>query len=76
MGIYKELDILIQEISLTPEEYESNKEIISDYLSGDVDIKSMPQRLQNLVHEWEREQCENYGTSTEELTFSNEEERW
>ena len=76
MGAFKDLDIMIQEISLTPQEYDSNKEMISEYISGDVDIKSLPQRLQNVIHEWEREQYENYGIQPEEqLVFSNEEGR-
>ena len=74
MGAYNELDIMVQDVSMTPKEYDSNKELVSDYLSGDSDIKSLPQRLQDVIHEWEREQNEYYGTSTEEqLVFLNEE---
>ena len=60
MGMYKDLDIMIQEVSITPESYDSNKEMISNYLNGD--NKSLPQSLQNVVHAWEQEQYENYGT--------------
>lgn len=62
MGMYKDLDIMIQEVSITPESYDSNKEIISNYLNGD--NKSLPQSLQNVVHAWEQELYENDGAGT------------
>ena len=62
MGMYKDLDIMIQEVSMTSEAYDSNKEMISDYLSGD--NKSLSQSLQNVIHAWEQEQHENYGMET------------
>jgi len=74
MGAYNELDIMVQDVSMTPDEYESNKEIITDYLSGDTDIRDLPLRLQDVIHTWEYEQNEYYGTSTEEqFVFLNEE---
>ena len=60
MGMYKDLDIMIQEASMTSEIYESNKEMISDYLNGDK--KLLTQSLQNVIHAWEQEQYENYST--------------
>ena len=60
MGMYKDLDIMIQEVSITTKAYDLNKEMISDYLNGD--NKLLPQNLQNVVHAWEQEQYENYGT--------------
>ena len=60
MGMYKDLDIMIQEVSMTPEGYDSNKEMISDYLNGDK--KLLTQSLQNVIHAWEQEQYENYST--------------
>ncbi len=73
MGIYQDLADRIHAISKTPEEYESNRDQIIDYLNGEVDIKSLPQRLQNAFYEWERSQYEYFGTSTEELDFTPEE---
>ena len=60
MGMYKDLDIMIQDASMTSEAYETNKKMISDFLSGD--NKSLTQNLQNVIHTWEQEQYENYGT--------------
>jgi len=62
MGVYKDLDIMIQDVSMTPEVYDSNKEMVSGYLSGD--IKSIPQYLQNVIRLWEQENYEDYGTDT------------
>ena len=59
MGMYKDLDIMIQEVSMTSEAYELNKKMISDYLSGD--NNSLSQCLQNVIHAWEQEQYEDYG---------------
>ena len=60
MGMYKDLDIMIQDASMTSEAYETNKKMISDFLSGD--NKSLTQSLQNVIHAWEQEQYENYET--------------
>ena len=62
MSAYKDLDIMVQEVSLTPEVYESNKEMVSDYLSGE--LKLLPQCLEDVIHAWEQEKYENYGTET------------
>ena len=63
MGMYKDLDIMIQEVSMTPQVYDLNKEMIVDYLSGD--INSLPQSLQDVIYAWEKEQSEDYGTETQ-----------
>ena len=62
MGMYKDLDIMIQEVSITTKAYDLNKEMISDYLNGD--NKLLPQNLQNVVHAWEQELYENDGAGT------------
>ena len=57
MNTYKDLDIMVQDVSMTTVGYESNKAMISEYLSGD--LKVLPQSLEDVIHAWEQEFYEN-----------------
>jgi len=69
MSAYKDLDIMVQDVSMTTEGYELNKAMISDYLSGD--LKVLPQYLEDVIQAWEQEHYENHLTENALIPWYN-----
>jgi hypothetical protein len=65
MSYFNNLDLTIQECSTTPDEYEKNKTLISEYLNGDRSMDSLPDKIKVAITQWEQEAIdfENFGTS-------------
>ena len=58
MSSMKNLDLIIQEVSTTPEDYDENKSLISMNLSGELEFKDLPTKLQDAMFQWEQEELE------------------
>ena len=58
MSAMKNLDLIIQNISMGPDEYNDNKELISANLNGELSFNELPVHLQTAMLEWENEEME------------------
>ena len=58
MSAMKNLDFIIQNISMGPDEYNDNKELISANLNGELSFNELPVHLQTAMLEWENEEME------------------
>ncbi len=52
------LDLMVQEICMTPEEYEDNKAMVSIYLNGELSLDQLPQHLKDVIFQWEAEETQ------------------
>lgn len=62
MNLYKELDIMIQQVS-TEEQYETNKSLINQHLNGEVDLQQLPENLKQVIFDWEMAHNQYVGLS-------------
>ena len=58
MSAMKNLDFIIQNISMGPDEYQENVELISSHLNGERKFDDLPTHLQNAMITWENEELE------------------
>lgn len=58
MSAMKNLDFIIQNISMGPDEYDDNRAIVSSHLNGEIQFNDLPQHLQNAMIEWEHDEME------------------
>lgn len=67
MKLYKELDQMVREISVNDAEYDQNKAMISQHLCGELELKSLPENLKQVIFDWEIEcvEYENFGIDRE-----------
>ena len=58
MSAMKNLDLICQQASATPEEYDETQTLISMHLNGEIDFKELPIHIQTLLMEWENDELE------------------
>ena len=58
MSAMKNLDFIIQNISMGPDEYDDNRELVSAHLNGELKFNDLPSHLQNAMTQWENEEME------------------
>lgn len=58
MSAMKNLDLILQQNSPTPEEYDENKTLISMHLDGIIEANKLPQHLKDILFQWEQDELE------------------
>lgn len=58
MSAMKNLDLILQQNSPTPEEYDENKTLISMHLDGIIGANKLPQHLKDILFQWEQDELE------------------
>ena len=58
MSAMKNLDLMVQETSVTPEDYEENKTLICMHMNGEILFEQLPQHLKDLLFQWETQEIE------------------
>ncbi len=58
MSAMKNLDFIVQNISIGPDEYQENVELVSAHMNGDIKFNDLPHNLQNAMLQWENEEME------------------
>lgn len=58
MSAMKNLDLMIKQSSLNDREYEINKNLINQHFNGDLRSEQLPQRLKDVLFQWEIEEME------------------
>jgi hypothetical protein len=58
MSAMKKLDSMIQDISMSPNEYEANKAIIIKCLNGDLNQEELPENIKDVMFQWEASEME------------------
>ena len=58
MSAMKNLDFIVQNISMTAIEYEDNKELINAHMYGKIPFSELPEKIQSAIVEWESDELE------------------
>ena len=58
MSAMKNLDLMIQQRTQSPEDYIEAKEMISMNINGEIPFDQLPPRFQQLIYDWESEEME------------------
>jgi hypothetical protein len=58
MSAMSNLDLMVKGVSMTDEEYENNKALISRHMNGEIVTQDLPQHLKDILFEWETDELE------------------
>ena len=58
MSAMKNLDLIVKNISMDPDEYNENVELVNAHIQGELKLEELPQHLQSAVVQWENEELE------------------
>lgn len=58
MKSMSQLDLMVQEMSMTSIEYEEYKEFISMYFNGDLKLDRLPMEVRDVLLQWEIEESD------------------